>query len=102
MGACSPMSIVMNVTFKAQDDKDQTLYDTLVAILPDTAARDGAELISCAANPEDKTFEIHEVWDTIENQQAYLQWRTDRGDVDALVALLREPPTFDLREHLSY
>ena len=96
------MSVVVNVTFKAKDDQYQALYDLLVAILPDTAARDGAELISCAANPEDKSFEIHEVWDRIESQQAYLKWRQDRGDVATLVGLLREAPRFDQREHLVF
>lgn len=96
------MSVVVNVTFKAKPDQYQALYDTLVAILPDTAAREGAELISCAANPEDKSFEIHEVWDTVASQQAYLQWRQERGDVEKLVAMLREPPAFDQREHLVF
>lgn len=96
------MAIVVNVTFKAKDDQYQALYDTLVAILPDTAARDGAELISCAANPEDKSFEIHEVWDNISNQKAYLKWRAERGDVEKLVSMLREPPVFAEREHLVF
>lgn len=96
------MSIVVNVIFKAKDDQYQALYDTLVAILPDTAAREGAELISCAADPDDKSFEIHEVWDTIDNQKAYLEWRAGRGDVDKLVAMLREPPVFAEREHLVF
>ena len=96
------MSVVVNVTFKAKDDQYQALYDTLVAILPDTAAREGAELISCAADPEDKAFHIHEVWDTIENQKAYLGWRAERGDVEKLVAMLREPPEFKQEEHLVF
>ena len=96
------MSVVVNVTFKAKDDQYQTLYDTLVAILPDTAAREGAELISCAADPEDKSFHIHEVWDTMANQKAYLGWRAERGDVEKLVAMLREPPEFKQEEHLVF
>jgi len=62
----------------------------------------GAELISCSADPADKTFYIHEVWDSVESQQAYLAWRQERGDVDKLVALLRDEPSFEEREHLTF
>ncbi|MFK7945918.1 MAG: putative quinol monooxygenase [Paracoccaceae bacterium] len=96
------MSVVVNVTFKAKDDQYQALYDTLVAILPDTAGYKGAELISCAADADDKSFHVHEVWDSIESQQAYLGWRSDRGDVEKLVAMLREPPEFKQEEHLVF
>ncbi len=96
------MSIVVNATFKAQPDKYQALYDTMVAILPDTAARDGAELISCTADPDDKSFMVHEVWSKLDDQKAYLQWRAERGDVAKLMDLLREPPTFDVKEHLKF
>lgn len=96
------MSVVVNVTFKAKEDQYRTLYDTLVAILPDTAAYKGAELISCSADPADKAFHVHEVWDSIESQKAYLGWRAERGDVDKLVAMLREPPEFKEEEHLAF
>ena len=96
------MSVVFAVTFKAKDDTYDELHATLKAILPDTAKFKGAELISCSADPTDKTFFIHEVWDSAENQQAYLAWRQERGDVDKLVALLREAPSFEEREHLAF
>lgn len=96
------MSVVFSVTFKAKDDTYDQLHATLMAILPDTAKYEGAELISCAADPADKTFYIHEVWNSVESQQAYLAWRQERGDVDKLVALLREPPSFEEFEHLTF
>lgn len=96
------MSVVFAVTFKAKDDTYDELHATLVAILPDTAKFKGAELVSCAADPADKTFYIHEVWDSAESQKAYLDWRQERGDVDKLVALLREAPSFEEREHLAF
>ncbi len=65
------------------------------AILPDTAKFEGAELISCSADDESKTVKIWEVWDKIESQQAYMGWRTERGEIDALVSMLREPPQID-------
>ncbi len=96
------MSVVFDVTFKAKDDTYDELHATLTAILPDTAKFDGAELISCSVDPVDKTFYVHEVWDSVESQQAYLNWRQERGDVDKLVAMLREAPSFEEREHLTF
>ena len=96
------MSVVFAVTFKAKEDTYDELHATLTAILPDTAAFKGAELISCSADPADKTIYVHEVWDSVDSQKAYLAWRQERGDVDKLVALLRDPPSFEEREHLTF
>jgi quinol monooxygenase YgiN len=89
------MSIVVLLTAKAKEDQYDNLVTTMKTILPDTAARDGAEMICAAANPEDKSVIVYEVWDKPENQQAYLKWRAERGDLEKLAALLREPPTFE-------
>ena len=96
------MSIVINLHLKAKEDQYETLHQTLVAILPDTAARDGAELISCMANPGDKSFIVHEVWDQKSSQESYIAWRAERGDVDKLVSMLREPPVFEELEHMPF
>ena len=96
------MSVVFAVTFKAKAESYDQLHATLTAILPDTASFKGAELISCSVDPDEKTFHIHEVWDSVESQQAYLTWRQERGDVDKLVAMLREPPTFEEQQHLVF
>ena len=92
------MSVVVLLTVKAKDDQYETLVATMKAILPDTAARDGAELIRAAADAGDKSVRVYEVWDRIESQQAYLKWRAERGDLDKLGALLREAPNFEVLE----
>ena len=94
------MSVVVMLTLKAKDDQYDTLKATMKAILPDTAARDGAELIRAAADPDDKAVKVYEVWDRIESQQAYIGWRKERGDLDKLGALLREAPTFEVLEDI--
>lgn len=96
------MSIVINLHLKAAEGQYDALHATLTAILPDTAARDGAELISCMADPEDRSFVVHEVWDAKESQQAYLGWRAERGDLDKLATMLREPPVFVEMELLPF
>ena len=94
------MSVTVMLTLKAKEDLFDQLEATMKAILPDTAARDGAELISAASDPSSKTIIVYELWDKIESQQAYMGWRTERGDIDKLVSLLREPPQVDVLNHI--
>lgn len=97
------MAIVIDLHLKAKDRENyEALHKTLTAILPDTAAYDGAHLISCSADPQTMTFIVHEVWESLAHQQAYLGWRKERGDVDTLVSMLGAPPEFVQREHLAY
>ena len=96
------MSVVINLHLKAKEDQYETLHQTLIAILPDTAKYAGAELISCMANPADKSFIVHEVWDQKSSQEAYMAWRAERGDVDKLVTMLREAPVFEELEHMPF
>ena len=97
------MAVVVDLHLKAKDKENyEKLHGTLKAILPDTAAFDGAQLISCSADPESMTFIVHEVWESIEDQKAYIGWRAERGDLDALGAMLGEAPKFVVREHLAF
>lgn len=94
------MSVVVILTLKAKDESWDQLKSTLQAILPDTAAYEGAELIRAAADEATKTCTVYEVWDKIESQKAYLAWRDGRGELAALGQMLREPPDFAERAHL--
>ena len=97
------MTIVIDLHLKAKDRENyETLYKTLQAILPDTAAYDGAHLISCSADEDNMSFIVHEVWESLDHQQAYMGWRAERGDVDKLVSMLGEPPQFIQHEHLAF
>lgn len=97
------MAIVIDLHLKAKDRENyDALYKTLQAILPDTAAYEGAHLISCSADEEAMSFIVHEVWESLEHQQAYLGWRGERGDLDALGAMLGAAPEFIQREHLAF
>lgn len=89
------MSVTVVLTLKAKPGTYADLAATMAAILPDTAARDGAELIRAAGDPETETVIVHEIWDRIESQQTYLAWRAERGDLETLGRMLREPPKFD-------
>lgn len=94
------MSVTVMLTLKAKDDMFEQLEGTMKAILPDTATRDGAELISAASDAASKTVIVYELWDRIESQQAYMAWRAERGDIEKLVSMLREPPQVDVLNHI--
>lgn len=96
------MSVIVQLTVKAQPDKYQQLHDMWVEILPDTAKANGALHISCSADPEKHEFRVWEIWETIEDQKAYMKWRMDRGDINRLGALLAGPPTVEELEHLVF
>ena len=94
------MSVTVVLTLTAKEGMFETLESTTAAILPDTAARDGAEIISAASDAETATVVVYELWDKIENQQAYMGWRQERGDLDKLGALLAGPPDFKVMKHI--
>ncbi len=96
------MSVIVQLTVKAQPGKYQELYGTWVAILPDTAKANGALHISCSADPENHEFRVWEIWETIEDQKAYMSWRMDRGDIDKLGTMLAGPPKVETLEHLTF
>lgn len=97
------MTVVIDLHLKAKDRENyEALYKTLQAILPDTAAFEGARLVSCAADSDTMRFIVHEVWESLAHQQAYISWRAERGDVDTLVSMLAEAPEFIEREHLVF
>ncbi len=97
------MCVVIDLHLTAKDRENyDKLHATLTAILPDTAAYKGAELISCSADEKNMPFIVHEVWESLAHQQAHLGWRQERGEIDALVSMLGKPPEFIEREHLKF
>lgn len=56
------MAVVIDIVLRAKDEAFyQRLHETLKAILPDTAAFDGAQSISCSTDRDSLTFYLHEV-----------------------------------------
>ncbi len=96
------MSVVVNAIFKARDETFDDLVAYMASILPDTVTYDGAELISCYADPDDKSVVVHEVWAEKANQEAYIGWRSETGVVAKIVDMLREPPVFEERMHVKF
>jgi heme-degrading monooxygenase HmoA len=92
------MSEVFILTLTAAEGRYEELASAMQAILPDTAAFKGAEMIRAAGDPVARTVTIYEVWDTAESHTAYTTWRGERGDSARLGAMLGAAPTL---QHLA-
>jgi quinol monooxygenase YgiN len=60
--------------------------------LGDTRAFDGCEEITILANQDEPTkLVVLEQWKSREHYDAYLKWRTDRGDLEGMTKACTEP-----------
>ena len=88
------MAIAVTLDLRVQSGKGGELVDVLKSMLGDTRARQGAKSIELVVNQEDSDHVvIYEVWDTKADHEAYMAWRGERGDLDALGGFVASPPT---------
>ncbi len=88
------MAITVILDLKAAADKADELNKLLQDILPDTRTRPGAGTMTLLRDQDDPThIVVNEVWDKKEDHQAYMGWRTERGDIEVLGAMLAAPPS---------
>jgi len=79
---------------QAKPESVEELKSTLVAILPDTRAFDGFEDIQVVLNQDDScNLILIEKWETRQHQEKYIGWRAETGALDALGAMLSQPPS---------
>lgn len=96
------MSMVAILEFRCKDDTYEGLKSTMSKILADTAAFEGCETVHAASDDATKTVWLYEVWDKPESQKKYIGWRGERGDLDPLMAALREPLQMRTMDVLSF
>lgn len=94
------MSIVMAVTLKVKPETYDGFVAGLGEMLAETRTRPGCLGLCLAGNPADSSVLLYERWDSIEDQQRYIAWRTERGEMDGMAAVLREEPVFQPMDDL--
>ena len=63
-------------------------------LFPDTRSYDGCIGLYATQNQDDpQNFVIVETWETRAKYEAYLAWRTERGDIDNLANMLEGEPS---------
>ncbi len=86
------VSVILEVT--AKPDCLEALKNTLEEILPDTRSFNGCKGVTVMSNQDNPlNLVLLETWSTREHYEKYLAWRAERGDLEALAALLSYEPS---------
>lgn len=71
-------------------------------VLPDTREFDGCTSIYLVRNQDDpQSLMIVEQWDSRPQYEKYLAWRTERGDIDALLEMMEGEPNIRFFDYLG-
>ena len=77
---------------RIKDGCHDELRAKFVEVLPDTRNFDGCIYIYLTKDQDDPAkIIIVELWESREHYEKYLAWRTERGDMEMLGAMMEEP-----------
>ena len=86
------MACQVLVEFRIKDGCEEKLKQTIKQFLPDTRDFPGCLTLHMVRDKEDPTkIIIVEMWESKDDYDKYLAWRTDRGDVDLLSDFWEDP-----------
>lgn len=89
------MSHTVLVEFNCKPGMGPEVLKSMLEVLPDTKAFEGAELIEAYVdNDNPDRLIVWEKWAGRQNQEAYLNWRTETGVLAQFMAVLTEEPRF--------
>ena len=87
------MSVDVILDLQVELENREELLSVFAAILPDTRAYQGCQSVVVTSNEDDlNNIVLLEKWDSRSDHESYMGWRTERGDIDKLVAQLSAPP----------
>ena len=88
------MSCTVLLEIQVKEECIEQIQKGFKEMLPDTRSYDGC-LDIYIAQDKDKptTFVAVERWESREKYEKYLAWRTERGDLDAIGAMLTAEPS---------
>ena len=78
------MSVLVNLEIPVKEGKLEEFLDYLREILVDTRAYEGCISLNTYHETGTSTVLLIEEWERMENQESYMQWRTETGMVEAL------------------
>jgi quinol monooxygenase YgiN len=71
----------------------------LLAVIPVTRKAAGQRFSWSAQDPENPAhFTLIQEWESLVQQQGYIAWREQKGDLAMLVDMLEAPPRIEIRE----
>ncbi len=88
------MSVNVILEVQSKPDNIEKLKLTFENMLPDTRSYDGCIGVQVIGNQDDScNLVLLETWETREHYEKYLGWRTETGALEALGAMLSQPPS---------
>lgn len=89
--------VKVTFTVKVVPEAVDAFCGALPAMIKDTAQRPGFRDICIVRHATDAgTVMFIETWDSEQAYHDYIAWRTERGDMDGMAAILAGPPQLDL------
>ena len=82
------MSVLVNLEIPVKEERIEDFFNYLRDILVDTRAYEGCIRLETYHDMENSKVLLIEEWEKIENQESYMQWRTETGLVEALEEFL--------------
>ncbi len=88
------MSVIVLLDLQVKPDAVEQMKKFLKKILPDTRAYDGCQSVDIYGDMDDSGHLVfYERWDSRQQYENYLGWRTETGIVEQLGAMLTAPPS---------
>ena len=78
----------VNLEIPVKKERIEDFFNYLRDILVDTRAYEGCIRLETYHDMENSKVLLIEEWEKIENQESYMQWRTETGLVEALEEFL--------------
>ena len=97
------MSVMVTVEFNLKPETAEGFLESMKATLPDTRGFKGCQDVKSYYESETHSLFLVELWDSAEDQQAYLKWRAEGGMMEAIGGAITGPPvfrTFEIREDI--
>jgi len=82
------VSVLVNLEIPVKKERIEDFFNYLRDILVDTRAYEGCIRLETYHDMENSKVLLIEEWEKIENQESYMQWRTETGLVEALEEFL--------------
>ncbi len=96
------MSVNVVLDVQAKPESIDELKSTFKDILPDTRSYDGCIDVKVVVNQDDPlNVVLFETWETREQYESYLAWRAETGALEALGAMLSQPPSIRYYTNLN-
>ncbi len=87
------MSVIIILEADVKAGEKETLLKLLSQYLPETQKYKGFINISIHTESKKNNVLFFEEWDSVEDYESYLHWRTETGVMETLRAIFSSPPS---------